>query len=235
MRHALILTLPLTLSLMLASTQLHAQSNTSSNTGTLIDLSAEASRSSANDLFRATVFSEASHAQSATVAKLVNQQIASALATTKDYPAVKTRTGGTHTYPVYGKNDRVIEAWRMRSEIQLESRDAAALAELLGKLQANLGVSQISAGPAAETAQKAEADATIGAIQAFRERASLIAGTLGKKYRIREMSVGSNSRGPVAPFLRSKAMMSAEAAPMPIEGGESQVVVNIHGKIELID
>lgn len=230
MRHAL------ALSLLLTSTTLLAQTAIAPATGTLIELSAESSKATSNDLFRATVFSEASHANSATVARQVNQQIASALATAKEYPSVKTRTGGTQTYPIYGKNDRSIESWRMRSEIQLESREAPALAELLGKLQGSLGVSQITATPAPETAQKAEADATIAAIQAFRERAGLVAGTLGKKYKIREMSIGSNNRGPVYPMLRSsKAMMAAEASPMPVEGGESQVVVNITGKIELTD
>ncbi|HWV18692.1 MAG TPA: SIMPL domain-containing protein [Rhodocyclaceae bacterium] len=221
--------------LLLASTPLLAQTATTPASGTLIELSAEASRATANDQFNATAFAEASHANSATLARQINQQIAAALATAKEYPTVKTRTGGTSTYPVYGKNDRMIEAWRMRSEIQLESRDAQAIAELLGKLQGSLGVSQINAVPAPETAQKSEADATIGAIQAFRERAGLIAGALGKKYKIREMNVGSSNRGPVYPFMRGKAMMAAEAAPMPLEGGESQATVTISGKIELID
>lgn len=123
----------------------------------------------------------------------------------------------------------------MRSEIQLESRDAAVLAELLGKLQGSLAVSQLSSSPSPETLQKTEADATVSAIHVFRERANLIATTLGKKYRIREMNIGNSNRGPVYPMLRGKAMMAAEAAPMPIEAGESQIVVNINGKIELID
>jgi predicted secreted protein len=195
----------LTLSLLLAASPLFAQTPLAPATGTLIELSAEASRVTSNDLFRATVFAEASHANSATVARQINQQIAAALATAKDYPTVKVRTGGTQTYPMYGK------------------------------LQSSLGVSQIAATPAPETAQKAEADATIAAIQAFRERAGLIAGTLGKKYKIREMNIGSNNRGPVYPMMRGKTMMAAEAAPMPIEGGESQAVVNINGKIELTD
>ena len=221
--------------LLLSSAPLLAQTTPAPASGTLIELSAEASRPTANDLFRATVFAEASNANSAALARQVNQQIATALAAAKEYPTVKTRTGGTYTNPVYGKNDRSIESWRMRSEIQLESRDGPALAELLGKLQSSLGVSQINATSAPETAQKAEADATVGAIQAFRERAGLIAGTLGKKYKIREMNVGSNNRGPVYPMFRAKATMAADAAPMPVEGGESQVQVNITGKIELTD
>ncbi|HWT54234.1 MAG TPA: SIMPL domain-containing protein [Rhodocyclaceae bacterium] len=230
MRHALTTCL-----LLATSAPLFAQTAPTSATGTLVELAAEASRPTANDLFHATVFAEASNANSAALARQVNQQIAAALAVAKDYPSVKVRTGSTYTNPVYGKNERSIESWRMRSEIQLDSRDAPALAELLGKLQSSLGVSQINATPAPETAQKAEADATIGAIQAFRERAGLIAGALGKKYKIRELNVGSSNRGPVYPMFRGKALMAAEAAPMPVEGGESQVQVNINGKIELTD
>lgn len=229
MRHAL------AVCLLIASSSVFAQAAITPASGPLIELSAEASRTTNNDLFRATVFAEATHANSATVARQVNQQIASALTISKDYANVKSRTGGTQTYPIYGKNDRNIESWRMRSEVQLESRDAPALAELLGKLQGSLGVSQITATPSPETAQKAEADATLGAIQAFRERAGMIAGALGKKYKIREMSVASNNRGPVYPMMRAKTMMAAEAAPMPIEGGESQIVVTATGKVELID
>lgn len=229
MRHAL------AVCLLIASSSVFAQASITPASGPLIELSAEASRTTNNDLFRATVFAEATHANSATVARQVNQQIASALTIAKDYANVKSRTGGTSTYPIYGKNERNIESWRMRSEVQLESRDAPALAELLGKLQGSLGVSQIMAAPAPETAQKAEADATLGAIQAFRERAGMIAGALGKKYKIREMSVSSNNRGPVYPMMRAKAMMAAEAAPMPLEGGESQLVVTATGKVELID
>lgn len=230
MRHALSFCLPLSLSL-LSSAPALAQAPA---TGAVVELAVEASRTTSNDLFQATAYAEATHSNSASVARQVNQQIASALSTAKSYDKVKVKTGGTHTYPVYGKNDRSIEAWRMRSEIQLESRDAPALAELLGKLQGNLAVSQLNATPAPETAQKSEAEATVSAIHAFRKRAALIAGTLGKKYKIREMNIGNSNRGPVYPMARAKAMLSAEAS-MPVEGGESQVVVNINGKIELVD
>lgn len=225
--------LPMMLALLLASPALRAQTPTTPANGPLVTLSAQASRSASNDMFQATVFAEASQASSAAVAQQVNQQIEAALSVAQTYPNVRAKTGNTRTYPVYGKNDRSIEAWRMHSEILLESRDSAALGELLGKLQADLGVSQLNASPAPETARKAESDATIAAIQAFRERAALIAGALGKKYKIREMEVGNTNAAPVYPMFRAKTMTAA--SPMPVEGGDSQVVVNINGKIELID
>jgi predicted secreted protein len=205
------------------------------NQGTLVDLSSEAYRPTSNDLFRATAFAENSDTNSATVAHQTNQQIAAALAVAKAYPAVKVKTGTSYTTPIYGKTQKTIESWRMRSEIQLESRDSVALTELLGKLQATLGISQLSATPSPETAQKAESEATVDALNNFRERAGLIAGTLGKKYKIKELSVSNNGRAPIYPMMRSKAMLADAAAPMPMEAGESQVSVTVNGKIELID
>lgn len=202
--------------------------------GALIDFSVDAARSAPNDQFRATAFAEVSDTKPAVAAAQVNRQIAAALLIAKEYPSIKVRTGNTQTWPVYGKNGSNIDTWRMRSELQLESRDAGAMSELLGKLQTTLGVSQIAAMPAPETAKQAEAEAMAAAIQAFRDRAALVAGALGKKYRIREMNIGGGNR-PVLYAMRAKATMSPEASPMPIEGGDSEIVINISGKIELTE
>lgn len=204
---------------------------------TLVEFSTEATRSASNDLYRATAFVEDSHLNAAQLARQVNQQITQALSLAKAYPTVKVQTGNSHTQPLYAKNSRTVETWRMRSDLQLESRDSAALADLLGKLQGTLAVSQLSASPAQETRQKAEAEATVAAIQAFRSRADVIATTLGKKYRIREMQIGTNNSRPAYPAMLNarSSLLSQEAASMPMEGGDSQVVVNINGKIEIRD
>ena len=202
--------------------------------GTLVDLSAEASRPAANDLARATLFAEASSTSPGESAKRVNAQIAEAIATARSYTRVRTQSGTTHTYPVTGKSGK-IESWRMRSEIVLESGDTAALSELVGKLQATLGVAGLSLQPAHETRKKAENDAMLDAIAAFRARARLVADALGKPYRIRQLSVGAQGFRPPMPVMRAAAMATMDAAPMPVEAGESQVSATVSGQIELID
>lgn len=202
--------------------------------GTLINFSVESSQSAANDLARASAFAEATDAAPGPLAKKVNAAIAQALAVAKAYPTIKTRSGSTWTNPNYAKGGRSIESWRMRSELQFETRDIAALSELLGKLQANLGISQINLSPAPETRRKAEEEATHEAVNAFVDKAKRIAALLGKSYRIKQMNIGSNSTVPVYAMARS-AMLQAEAAPMPIESGESNVNVNISGEIELAE
>lgn len=200
-----------------------------------VDLSAEASATAVNDLLRATVAADVSGGTPAELAQRANAAIAEGLKTAKAYPAVKVRTGNAQSYPNYGKNGK-IESWRMRSELLLESRDPVAMGELLGKLQTSLMMSGLSAAPAPETRAKAEERAMLDVIAAFHSRARIVAGAFGKSYKIKTLSVGTQG-GPVQPMmLKSQRMTTmAEAAPMPVEAGESQVTVVVSGQIEIAD
>lgn len=211
--------------LLLLATAVHAAPIT-------VDLAVEASRPAPNDLMRATVAAEANGATPAALSKQVNGMIDEALKTAKTYPAVKTQSSGTSTYPVYAKGGK-IESWHMRSELSLESADAAALSELLGRLQASLGVSSLIALPSPETRKKAENEAMLEAIAAFKARAQAVADTLGHPYRIKQISINTSGRIPQPVFRAMAKSMAAEAAPMPMEAGESQVSASVSGQIEL--
>jgi len=202
---------------------------------TTIDLSVEASRPAANDEARATLFAEATAQTPGESARRVNAEIADALAAARAQPKVSARTGNSHTYPVYAKGGGRIDAWRMRSEIILESGDTTALSELLGRLQAKLGVAGVTLSPSAATRRKVEEAALLDAVTAFKARAKLVADSLGKPYRIRHLSLGGQSAPPPMPVFRAAPMAAMEAAPMPIDGGESQIRATVSGQIELID
>lgn len=224
---------PAPLLLMLLAMPAPAASSAEATT-TTIDLSAEAARPAANDLARASVFAEASGETPSELAKRVNSLISDALKTAKSYSSVKTQSGATHTSPIYAKGNR-IEAWRMRSELTLESRDSAALSELLGKLQNSLGVANLMMLPSPETRQQVESEAIIDAIAAFKLRAKTVADALGTGYRIKQLSINSGGRPPGRPMMRSAAMDSGDAAAMPIEAGETQVQATISGQIVLTE
>lgn len=205
------------------------------NTAATIDLSAEARRAAPNDLAQVTAYFESTDADPAVLSQAVNRVIADALELIKRYPDVKASTSGINTWPVHSKNGRTIEAWRMRSAISLESTDIPALSDLLGQLQASLAVDRLVMQPSPETRNKTADLAATDAIRAFEARALSVADTLGKGYRIRHLSINyGNAQGPMYPVMRS-AMMAADSAPAPLEGGESQVVVNVSGTIELTD
>ena len=199
---------------------------------TIIELSSEATHPATNDLIRATVSADATGATPGELARQVNTMISMALKTAKPYSSVKTQSAGTSTYPIYSKNGK-IESWRMRSELSLESGDTAALSELLGKLQATLGVSNLVMQPSPETRKKAENEAMLDAITAFKMRSSVLAEAMGKPYRIKQLSVNTSSRF-VQPMIRVAAKsMIQEAGPMPMEAGESQISATVSGTIEL--
>ena len=201
-----------------------------------VELSAEAGGAAANDLAVAVLYAERSGTSAAAVAREVNRDIAAALELARAQGAVKVQSGNVSTWPVYGKDGQGrITAWRMRSELRLESTDTAAMSELVGKLQQSLALAHLTMEPAPETRRRAVADVTVDALRAFETRAQLIADTLGRRYRIAHLAVGDHGlQPPPMPRMRA-AVMAAEAAPAPLEGGESRVSVHVSGRIELLD
>lgn len=204
--------------------------------GALVDLSANASRPAANDMVRASVYSEVSGKNPAELAQRVNADIAEALRLIRAKAGISVKSGQQSTYPVYGQGQK-IDGWRMRSELVLESKDQGSVSDLLGKLQQmRLAVGDISMLPSPETRRKVEDEATREAILAFQSRAAVIAEQLGKSWKIKQLNVQQGGGMPM-PMMRAArgVMMAAEAAPAPLEAGESLVTTNISGQIELAD
>lgn len=223
---------------LLFSVPVMAQDTTSATAPTTIDLSAEAGHEAINDMASASAYYEATDALPAPLARKVNAAMALALETVRAYPTIKTRTGSTHTHPVYARDGRTIEAWRMRSELLFETQDVAALSELLGKLQSTLAVGQIQLSPSPETRAQAFDAAALEAITRFKQRAALVAKALDKEYRIVHMTVGhGGGRPPMVSMARSSAgmAMADSASPMPMEAGQTLVSVQVGGTIALID
>ena len=208
----------------------------SAGAGPTIELTAEASRPAANDMVRATVFAEASGNNPAELARRVNQDIVEGLKVIKAKPGISVKSGRQSTFPVYGQNQK-IDGWRIHSELMIESRDVAAVSELLGQLQQmRLAVSGISQLPTPETRRKVEDETTREAIAAFRQRAAVVAEVLGKPYTIRHLNVQQSGQLPPMPMLRASRAMAAEApAPIPLEAGESVVTTTISGQVEVAD
>ncbi|MCA1937400.1 MAG: SIMPL domain-containing protein [Dechloromonas sp.] len=200
-----------------------------------VDLAAEAARPAVNDQVRAVVYSEVQGSNPADLARRVNQEIAGGLQLIRGKAGVTVKSGNQSTYPVYGR-DQKIESWRMRSELVIESRDLGAVSELLGELQQRrLAVAQVSQMPSPETRRQVEDEATRDAIKAFQSRAEVIAGALGKKWKIKQLSVSQQGGAMPMPVFRAAKVMMAEAMPAPLEAGESLLTTNVSGQIELID
>ncbi len=203
-----------------------------------LDLSAEASQAALNDMVRAVVYTEANDTAAGPLAQRVNRQIAAAIEQIRNTPNIKVQNGNSYTMPVYGKNGRTIEGWRMHSELVLESKDAKAMSELLGKLQSNLAVANVQFMPSPEARKQAEDQAMVTAIQSFQARAQLASRTLGKTYKVHQMSINIGGQYPIMTMMKrgmAADAMGAEAAPMPMESGETRVSVTVSGQVDLLD
>lgn len=138
----------LTAALLCLSTPLiAAPSQATTASGATIELSAEASGQAINDFGTATAYFEATGSEPSALSQTVNKRIATALEIARKHDAVRTRSSGLNTYPVYSRDGQRIESWRMRAELMFESGDIAALSTLLGELQGTVAVSNLSMQP----------------------------------------------------------------------------------------
>ncbi len=198
-----------------------------------VTLSASASDMIANDTMTATLTHEAEGKDTAALANEVNAQIEWAVAEVKKVPGFKVRTQAYNTYPVYHKN--VVTGWRVSQSIRVEAHDAARLSKLLGRLQKRLHLTGVSFRVSPALRQQSENALISRAIEAFKQRAKIIAADLGHAdYRLVRLNV---STGGGEPVFRARAMVM-EAAPdarvaPALEAGESRLSVSVNGEIEL--
>lgn len=200
----------------------------------VVELSATAQREVANDLMTTQLFAELSDPNPAQLANQLNRVLAEAVRVAREYPQIKIRTGNNQTYPVYGRNNQA-QGWRGRAELRLETRDFAAGAALVGKLQSVLQLGGIQFAISPEARQKIENELIAEAIAAFRARAEIAKGALGgKSYKVQRLGVNAGGSGPSPrPMLRQAMASEASVAAPPVESGESIVNVNASGAVEI--
>jgi predicted secreted protein len=147
---------------------------------------------------------------------------------------VELRSGNFSLYPRYAPKGG-ISGWQGTVDLVVEGRDVAAITQLAGRAGA-LTVSRLGFSLSREAREKAEAEVTGQAINAFRAKAAATSQAFGfGGYTLREVTVGGD--GPVvhneAPMFRARAMVaSAEAAP-PVEAGKATVAVTVSGSVQM--
>jgi predicted secreted protein len=200
----------------------------------VVELQADAQREVQNDLLNATLYVELSDPNAAALASAMNKRANEALRVAKEYPAVRARSGGNHTYPVYSRGN-ALQGWRGRAEIRIESRDFESAAALIGKLQSGMQLSGVSFSASPEARRAAENELITEALAAFKARAEIVRAALGGKgYRIQRVSLAT-SHPPARPlFAQQRAMASSSEVTAPeFEGGVSQMTVMARGTIEV--
>ena len=221
-------------SLALAGTALAADPAPRYNT---IEPQADAQREVANDTLSASLFVELNDANPAALANAINKAANEALRVARDYKSVRVRSGNNQTYPVYAKGN-VLQGWRGRAEIRIESRDFEAASGLIGKLQAGMQLGSLSFSVSPEARRQTENELIAEAIGAFKARAEIVRGVLaGRGYKILRLNVNSGSSAPPPRFAMARALAAGapEVAAPNLEGGVSLVTVTLGGAIEVLD
>ena len=202
-----------------------------------VELQAEAQRELANDTVSASLYVELNDANPAALAAAVNKAANEALRAAREYPAVHARSGNNQTYPVYA-NGNVLQGWRGRAEIRLESKDFEAASRLIGKLQAGMQLGNVVFSVSSEARRQAENELIAEAIAAFKLRADIVRRALaGRSYKIQRLNVSTGYSAPPPRFGVARAMAAGapEVAPPNLEGGVSMVTVTVGGAIEVLD
>ena len=221
--------------LLLVSSMALAQPARSAEPYNSVELQAEANREIPNDTLNASLYVQASDADAAKVADALNRVSNDALKAAAGFKAVRARSGGSNTYPVYDRNQR-LTGWRGRAEIRLESRDFQAASALIAKLQAGMQLSSLSFNVSRELRTNTENELISEAVKAFRARADIARQALGgKSYKLRRIAINtSGSSPPPRPMLRmSAAAAPAEVTAPQLEGGLSTVTVSVSGTVEV--
>ena len=138
--------------------------------------------------------------------------------------------------PVYARAN-VLQGWRGRAEIRIESRDFEAASALIGKLQTNMQLGGINFSVSPEARRTVENELITEAIAAFKARADIVKAALGgRSYKLQRLNVANGYNAPQPRFAVARmASASAEVAAPSLEAGVSVVTVNANGAIEVLD
>ena len=201
------------------------------------------------DIVVSSIRFEAKGSDAKTVQSKINDAIKKGLDIVKAEPAIKV---STEAYSVYmneqnevftdkaGKQQtRNKQEWRGSQALALESKDAAKMQDVTGKLQA-LGFAVNSYGYtlSPEKAESVRNTLLGNAINKLKSQAATTAKLLGKSgYEMREVNVDGGYMQPqpmMFKAMRAEGMAADASMPAPnAEAGESDVQMTVNARIEL--
>ena len=147
---------------------------------------------------------------------------------------VELRTGAFSLNPVYGRDSKISQ-WQGVAELFLQGRNFEKIGAVAAHIH-SMAVARSSVGLSRELREDTEARALDLALLQFRTKAQHIAQGFGfASYTLREVSVSSNAQpdGPAPAMLRMAVLPQGDEAPVAVEGGKSQVRIQVAGTVQL--
>jgi predicted secreted protein len=152
---------------------------------------------------------------------------------------VEVRTGNFSLYPRYSQpgskgGQPVISGWQGSTELVVQGKDAATIAQLTGRVQ-TMTIARVGYTLSREAREKVEAEAVAQAIARWRAKAQQMSQQFGYAgYTVREVNVSTNEPGgpvPMVAMARAKAMDAAES--LPTEAGKGEVTATVSGAAQM--
>jgi predicted secreted protein len=173
----------------------------------------------------------------AAIAARVNARLDEALTRAKREPKVEAHSGNYQTTPVYDRANQ-ITGWRIRADLEFESRDFKTAAALAGALQPALKLWSMTFSLSRGAREAAEAALLTEALGKFQEKARAVAKGLGfPGYQLGQIAVRNDVAMPPPVAFRARAVATmadgGAAPPVPAEGGKNAVTVNVAGSVVL--
>jgi predicted secreted protein len=186
------------------------------------------------DMAFVTMSVEKQGAEAPTLTNEVNQILAAALKEAKATAGVQAATANYNTWPRYDNRGQR-NGWVVRAEMIMKSRDFGVLGRLAGKLSTTMNIQQNGFEVSPELKQQEEQKLIEQGLAAFRAKANAAVKALGySSFSIGQVSLGSafigGQPGPRPMMSMAKAQM-AEAAPMPIESGNTTLSLTVTGSV----
>lgn len=200
----------------------------------LVRLQAERVEQVSNDTMHVSLNTYGEDRDAAQLAERINADMKWALQQVAGYKAVKAKTGTYRTWPV--ERDKILtKGWRGQQALELKSTDIEMLSKLAGMLQERLRINSMRFTVSDEQREAAENRLVDQALDAFKERARIIRLNFNASgYRIVDINVGTSTAHPPVRYQARMATADMAESAVAVEGGESDIRVNINGTIELV-
>jgi predicted secreted protein len=151
---------------------------------------------------------------------------------------VEVQTGNFSLYPRYGNpktsGQPTIIGWQGTAELQVQGKDAAAIAQLSGRIS-TMSIARVGYSLSKEAREKVEAEVTAKAIADWRAKAQQMSQQFGYSgYSVREVNVATNEPGggPV-PVMARMSMAKAADESLPVEAGKGEVSATVSGSAQM--
>jgi predicted secreted protein len=200
-----------------------------------LSLDAQAKSLVANDEMHVTLAIERDGNDLSAMNQAVLQALASAISDAKKVDGVRARMGTVQTNPNFTPQGKP-NGWRIRGEVSLSLQSSAqnfvSLGKLAGQLSQKLQLSGINFKLSDDARTAAEKQLIKNAAAAFRAKAQEAASALGfKSFDLTELNLSNGDRQTrLVAYMRSD---STSSAPVPSEGGDSEVTVTFSGTVNL--